>query len=39
MPLANFIAHVSRLGISVIDQTADEVEDDLDTLDQWLNQA
>jgi len=39
MPLANFIAHVSRLGISVIEQTADEVEDDLDTLDQWLNQA
>jgi hypothetical protein len=27
------------LGIPVIDQTADEVEDDLDTLDQWLNQA
>ncbi len=39
MPLANFIAHVSRLGISVIDQTVDEIEDDLDTLDQWLNQA
>jgi len=39
MPLANFIAHVSRLGISVIDQTTDEVKDDLDTLDQWLNQA
>lgn len=39
MPLAGFIAHVSRLGIAVIDQTADEVAVDLDTLDQWLNQA
>ncbi|OAH98817.1 UPF0175 family protein [Methylomonas methanica] len=39
MPLASFIAHVSRLGIPIIDQTADEVEDDLDTLDRWLNQA
>jgi len=39
MPLANFIAHVSRLGISVIDQTADEVGDDLDTLDQWLTKC
>lgn len=39
MPLANFIAHVSRLGISVIDQTAEEVQADIDTLEQWLNQA
>lgn len=39
MPLANFIAHVSRLGISVIDQTAEEVADDMETLDQWLKQA
>jgi len=39
MPLASFIAHVSRLGISVIDQTAEEVQEDLDTLEQWLKQA
>lgn len=39
MPLGNFIAHVSRLGISVIDQTAEEVQADIDTLEQWLNQA
>lgn len=39
MPLANFIAHVSRLGIPVISQTAEEVQDDMDTLDQWLKQA
>jgi predicted HTH domain antitoxin len=39
MPLGNFIAHVSRLGISVIDQTAEEVQADIDTLQQWLNQA
>ena len=36
MPLAEFIAHVSRLGIAVIDQTAEEVQDDMDTLAQWL---
>ena len=36
MPLAEFIAHVSRLGIPVIDQTAEEVQDDMDTLAQWL---
>lgn len=36
MPLADFIAHVSRLGISVIDQTAEEVQQDMDTLEQWL---
>ena len=39
MPLADFIAHVSRLGIPVIDQTADEVREDMDTLEQWLNEA
>jgi predicted HTH domain antitoxin len=39
MPLAHFIAHVSRLGISVIDQTAEEVAEDMETLDQWLKQA
>ncbi|MCX7086726.1 MAG: UPF0175 family protein [Methylococcales bacterium] len=36
MPLADFIAHVSRLGISVIDQTAEEVQQDMDALEQWL---
>jgi predicted HTH domain antitoxin len=39
MPLANFIAHVSRLGIPVINQTAEEVQEDMDTLEQWLKQA
>ena len=39
MPLAEFIAHVSRLGIPVIDQTADEVREDIDTLEQWLKEA
>ena len=39
MPLADFIAHVSRLGISVINQTAEEVVQDMDTLDQWLKEA
>jgi predicted HTH domain antitoxin len=36
MSLEAFIAHVSRLGIPVIDQTAEEVEQDMDTLEQWL---
>ena len=39
IPLADFIAHVSRLGIPVIDQTADEVREDMDTLEQWLKEA
>ena len=39
MPLANFIAHVSRLGIPVINQTAEEVQKDMDTLEQWLKEA
>ena len=36
MTLASFIAHISRLGIPVINQTDDEVEEDMDTLDEWL---
>ena len=36
MVLADFIAHVSRLGIPVISQTVVEVHQDMDTLDQWL---
>ena len=39
MPLAGFIAHVSRLGISVINQTAEDVQEDMDTLEQWLKEA
>ena len=39
MPLADFIAHVSRLGIPVINQTPDEVQKDMDTLEQWLKEA
>ncbi|MCP4702134.1 MAG: type II toxin-antitoxin system Phd/YefM family antitoxin [Gammaproteobacteria bacterium] len=36
MPLADFITCLSRLGIAVISQTAEEVEQDMDTLEQWL---
>lgn len=36
MPLASFIAHVSRLGISVVTHDASEVGRDMETLDQWL---
>jgi predicted HTH domain antitoxin len=35
-PLADFIAHVSRLGIPVINQTAEDAQQDMDILDQWL---
>ena len=39
MALVDFIAHVSRLGIPVINQTAEEVQQDMDTLDQWLTEG
>jgi len=38
MALADFIEHISRLGIPVVNQTAKEVLQDMDTLDQWLKQ-
>jgi predicted HTH domain antitoxin len=38
-PLADFIAHVSRLGIPVINQSTEDVQQDMDTLDQWLKEA
>lgn len=39
MTLADFIAHVSRLGIPVVDLTAEEAQQDIDTLDDWLKHA
>ena len=36
MVLTDFIAHISRLGIPVINQTAAEANQDMDTLEQWL---
>jgi predicted HTH domain antitoxin len=36
MALADFIEHISRLGIPIINQTAEEVRQDMDTLEQWL---
>ena len=36
MALADFIEHISLLGIPVINQTAEEVRQDMDTLEQWL---
>lgn len=36
MALTDFIEHISRLGIPVINQTAAEVQQDMDTLEQWL---
>ena len=39
IPVADFIAHVSRLGIAVINQCDEDVRQDIDTLDQWLKEA
>jgi len=36
MLLVDFIVHLSRLGIPVINQTAEETNKDMDTLAQWL---
>ena len=36
IPLASFTSHVSRLGIALIALTAEEVEQDIETLDQWV---
>ena len=36
MPVADFIAHLSRLGIAAIRLDAAETERDLDTLERWL---
>jgi hypothetical protein len=35
-PLASFTAHISRSGISVIDQSTEKTQQDFDTLDEWL---
>jgi prevent-host-death family protein len=36
MSVAEFIAHLSRLGIPAVKLNAREAEADMDTLDQWL---
>jgi predicted HTH domain antitoxin len=36
MPLANFIAHLSRLGISVVDYSAEETLKETESLEAWL---
>lgn len=36
MTTAAFTAHVSRLGIPVVDQSAEEAENDMDALHEWL---
>lgn len=36
MPLGEFVRHVSRLGIAVIEMSAEETERDMETLDEWL---
>jgi predicted HTH domain antitoxin len=36
VPVAEFIAHLSRLGIAVVRLDADEAARDMDTLERWL---
>jgi len=36
MPVAQFAAHVSRLGIPVVRLDAQETNRDMDTLEEWL---
>ena len=36
MALGEFVTHLSRLGIAVVNLNADETERDLDTLESWL---
>ncbi len=36
MPVARFVAHVSRLGIPVVRLEAQETRRDMDTLEEWL---
>ena len=36
LTIVEFINHLSRLGIAIINQTAKEIEQDMDTLEQWL---
>lgn len=36
MPVARFVAHVSRLGIPVVKLEAEETRRDMDTLEEWL---
>ncbi|QOC22227.1 UPF0175 family protein [Wenzhouxiangella sp. AB-CW3] len=36
MTMSDFISHLSRLGIPVIRQSATEVNEDMESLDQWL---
>lgn len=39
MSVAEFIAHLSRLGIAVVRLNENETERDMDTLDQWLESS
>lgn len=36
MPLSEFMPHLSRLGVPVIQMSEEETERDADTLDRWL---
>jgi prevent-host-death family protein len=39
MPVADFAAHLSRLGIPVVRLADAEVREDMDTLDEWLGSS
>jgi predicted HTH domain antitoxin len=36
LPLGQFVSHLSRLGITVVNGGADDAQQDMETLEQWL---
>lgn len=39
MYLVDFIEHVSRLGIPVVDLTEEEIQQEIDILNEWLDES
>jgi predicted HTH domain antitoxin len=39
MPIGDFVTHLSRLGIPVVQLDAGDAERDMDTLDEWLGSS
>lgn len=38
MPLVDFMQHLSRMGIAVVQGTSQEAKEDIETLETWLKQ-
>lgn len=39
MPIADFMQHLSRLGIAIVQGTVGDAEKDLETLETWLQES